>query len=104
MPVPRLHVPLPMEQGRILRLPDTAARHVQVLRLQPGMPLLLFNGEGGEYAATVQRMGRSEVEVEVGAFDPVERELPLQVTLALGMPANDRMDALVEKAAELGVA
>jgi 16S rRNA (uracil1498-N3)-methyltransferase len=104
MPVPRLHVPLPLAQGQLLTLPDTAARHVQVLRLQPGMPLVLFSGEGGEHEATVRRMGRSEVEVEVGPFDAVERELPLQVTLALGMPANDRMDALVEKATELGVA
>jgi 16S rRNA (uracil1498-N3)-methyltransferase len=104
MPVPRLHVPLPLAEGRHLPLPPGAARHVQVLRLQPGMPVVLFNGQGGEHAATVLRIGRSEVEVEVGAFDPVERELPLAVTLAVGVPANDRMDTLVEKAAELGVA
>jgi 16S rRNA (uracil1498-N3)-methyltransferase len=49
-------------------------------------------------------MGRGEVAVAVGAHAAVERELPLAVTLAVGMPANDRMDALVEKATELGVA
>jgi 16S rRNA (uracil1498-N3)-methyltransferase len=104
MPVPRLYVPVPLTEGQSLDLPAAAARHAQVLRLQPGMPLMLFNGEGGEHAATVSRMGRSDVAVQVGARDPADRELPLPVTLALGMPANDRMDALVEKATELGVA
>ena len=85
-------------------LPDEAARHVQVLRLQPGMPVVVFNGQGGEHAAAVLQIGRREVHVEVGAHQSVERELPCAVTLALGMPANDRMDTLVEKATELGVA
>jgi 16S rRNA (uracil1498-N3)-methyltransferase len=49
-------------------------------------------------------MGRQSVRVRIGAHDPVERELRFVVTLAVGMPANERMDALVEKAAELGVA
>ncbi|MED5621416.1 16S rRNA (uracil(1498)-N(3))-methyltransferase [Ideonella sp. BN130291] len=104
MPVPRLYVPHPLAEGQPLDLPAGAARHVQVLRLQPGAPLRLFNGEGIEFDATVVRMGRSDVAVLVGAGEAVERELPLAVTLALGMPANDRMDALVEKATELGVA
>lgn len=103
MPVPRLHVPLPLAEGQTLSLPESAARHVQVLRLQPGMPLVLFNGEGGEHDAVVATMGRRDVEVQVGPSRAVERELPFSVTLALGMPANDRMDALVEKATELGV-
>ncbi len=48
--------------------------------------------------------GAQTVTVRVADFDPVERELGVQVTLALGMPANERMDFLVEKATELGVA
>ncbi|MEW6704468.1 MAG: 16S rRNA (uracil(1498)-N(3))-methyltransferase [Pseudomonadota bacterium] len=104
MPVPRFFVPQALREGLSFALPEEAARHVQVLRLQPGMPLVLFNGEGGEHEASVLRMGRREVEVQVGAHRAVERELGCAVTLALGMPANDRMDALVEKATELGVA
>jgi 16S rRNA (uracil1498-N3)-methyltransferase len=77
---------------------------VQVLRLQPGNPLILFNGEGGEWSASVTRIGRSEVEVRVDEHHHVERELSLTVTLAVGMPANERMDWLIEKATELGVA
>ena len=101
---PRFFVDLPLEPGAALMLPAGPARHVQVLRLQPGAAVTLFNGAGGEWAAEVLRIGRSEVQVRLGAHDPVERELPLAVTLALGMPANERMDTLVEKAAELGVA
>ena len=102
--MPRIHCPLPLASGAVLDLPAGAARHVQVLRLQPGDTVTLFDGRGGEYTATVTRMGRSDVAVEVGAFDAVEREAPRRVHLALGMPANERMDWLVEKAAELGAA
>lgn len=101
---PRFHVDLPLHDGDTPALPAAAARHVQVLRLQPGDPLTLFDGRGGEWAATVLQMGRSAVQVQVGAHRAVSRELGLAVTLALGMPANDRMDTLVEKACELGVA
>ena len=99
----RLFVESPLQVGTDLDLPTGAARHVQVLRLQPGANLRLFDGRGGEFAATLTHMGRSTVRVHVGAHDPVQRELARPVTLALGMPANERMDTLIEKATELGV-
>lgn len=102
--MPRFHCPVPLTAGAELDLPPAAARHVQVLRLQPGDAITLFNGEGGQWQATVLRMGRSNVAVRVDTFEAVEREAARRVHLALGMPANDRMDWLVEKAAELGVA
>lgn len=102
--MPRIHCPSPLAAGSTLALPAGAARHVQVLRLQPGDPLTLFNGEGGEFEATVTQMGRSEVQVLVGQHHAVEREAARAVHLAVVMPANDRMDWLVEKAAELGAA
>ncbi len=101
--MPRFFCPIPLTCGSCLNLPDGAARHVQVLRLQPGEGVTLFNGEGGEFHATVMRMGRSEVQVEVGAHASVEREAARAVHLVLGTPANERMDWLVEKATELGV-
>jgi 16S rRNA (uracil1498-N3)-methyltransferase len=100
----RLYVDAPLARDAQLELPASAARHVQVRRLQPADRLVLFDGRGGEWAATVLHMGRSEVTVRVGDVDPVERELGVRVTLALGVPANERMDFLVEKATELGVA
>ncbi|MEK8030383.1 16S rRNA (uracil(1498)-N(3))-methyltransferase [Ideonella sp. DXS29W] len=102
---PRLYLGVPLVEGVDLDLPADVARHVQVLRLQPGDPVTLFNGQGGEWPATVRQMaGRQQVAVTVGPRQAVSRELARRVTLAVGMPANERMDALVEKATELGVA
>ncbi len=102
--MPRFFCPAPLVTGLALSLPAGAARHVQVLRLQPGDVITLFNGEGGEFDATVIRMGRSDVEVEVGVHRAVEREASRAVHLLAGITANERMDWLVEKATELGVA
>lgn len=102
--LPRFHFEsLPMSPGAQVALPEGAARHVQVLRMQPGDALRLFDGQGQECLATVMEMGRKSVTVTLGEPVHEPRELPVRVTLAMGMPANDRMDALVEKAAELGV-
>jgi 16S rRNA (uracil1498-N3)-methyltransferase len=102
--MPRFYTPQPLATDLELALDAAAARHVQVLRMQPGDGLTLFNGQGGEYAAQVTHMGRSEVRVKVGPHDAVEREADRQVHIAIGMPANERMEWLVEKATELGVA
>jgi 16S rRNA (uracil1498-N3)-methyltransferase len=102
--MPRFYCPTPLATGLALSLPAGAARHVQVLRMQPGDGITLFHGEGGEFDATVTRMGRSSVEVEVGTHHPVEREAARAVHLLAGITANERMDWLVEKATELGVA
>jgi 16S rRNA (uracil1498-N3)-methyltransferase len=100
---PRFHVgPVP-GPGALIDLPPPATRHAQVLRLQPGDALCLFDGHGGQWRAELDAMGRKAARAHVLAHEPIERELPCAVTLALGMPANERMDTLVEKATELGV-
>ena len=101
---PRFHTDQALAPGAELALPDNAARHVQVLRLQPGAAITLFNGLGGEWQAQIVAMGRKAVTVRLLAHQPSECELAWPVTLAVGMPANERMDGLVEKATELGVA
>ena len=100
----RLHVDGPLVAGAALALPEAAARHVQVRRLQPGDALRLFDGRGGEHEARVISMGRRDVSVAVGPAVAAVPELSVAVTLAVGVPANERMDTLVEKATELGVA
>ncbi len=111
--MPRFFCPAALATHALLGLPAGAARHVQVLRLQPGDTITLFNGgpgwqgegaPGGEFEATITHMGRSDVQVQVGIHHATEREASRAVHLAVGMPANDRMDWLVEKATELGVA
>ena len=101
--MPRFFCDLALTPGTALALPPTAARHVQVLRMQPGQTVTLFNGHGGEYLAEVVQMGRSEVQVRVLSHAALECENVRPVHLAVGMPANERMDWLVEKATELGV-
>ncbi|MBS7776669.1 16S rRNA (uracil(1498)-N(3))-methyltransferase [Acidovorax sp. CCYZU-2555] len=106
--MPRFHCPIPLRTGDTLELPAGAARHVQVLRLQPGDSITLFEGQagdgftGGEFDATVLRMGRSDVQVQVGVHRALERETAREVHLLAGITANERMDWLVEKATELG--
>ncbi len=113
--MPRFFCPGVLTTGTLLDLPAGAARHVQVLRLQPGAAITLFQGGvmaphgqapecTGEFAATVTQMGRTNVQVQVGDYVPTQREPARRVHLAVGMPTNERMDWLVEKATELGVA
>lgn len=91
--------------GDVVDLPDGAARHLQVLRAQPGRRVECFDGAGGAWWAEVADMQRRGATVRlIEPAEPVARELPAAVTLAVAMPANDRMDDLVEKATELGVA
>lgn len=101
--LPRIYVDMPLAMGQSISLPEKAARHVQVLRMQPGQLLILFNGQGGQWQAEVMTIGRSNVDVVIGTHEAVERNTAFPVTLLVGIPANERMDFLVEKATELGV-
>lgn len=104
--MPRIYQPKTLVAGQTLNLTAEGARHVQVLRMQPGQGITLFGDPalGGEWSATITDMGRSHVTVQVGQHNALEREWPVAVHLVVSMPANDRMDWLVEKATELGVA
>jgi 16S rRNA (uracil1498-N3)-methyltransferase len=99
----RIFCNVPIAESAHWCLPPDAARHVQVLRLQPGDQAILFNGKGGQFRACITEMTRKEVFVSVDHFEPIERELKTDIQLAIGMPANERMDWLVEKATELGL-
>jgi len=92
-----------LQSGATFALSDFAARHVQVLRLQPDSVITLFDGLGGEYTAQVVQMTRSSVSARLTAHHDIEREALSDVALAICCPANERMDWLVEKATELGV-
>ena len=105
--MPRFHCSAPLAPGTVIDLPPGPARHVQVLRMQPGQTITLFGDGplGGSFEATIERMGRSEVTVRIGDHAADAPGAALRpVHLAVGMPANDRMDWLVEKATELGMA
>jgi 16S rRNA (uracil1498-N3)-methyltransferase len=72
--------------------------------MQPQDAITLFDGRGGEYSARILHMGRQTVQAFVDAHHSLERESPVISHVVIGMPANERMDWLVEKATELGVA
>ena len=95
-----------MAAGGQFDLPAGAARHVQVLRLQPGDAITLFNGAAahGQWQAQIVEMGRSHVQVRLVAHEALECEHRRPVHLLAGITANERMDWLVEKATELGAA
>jgi 16S rRNA (uracil1498-N3)-methyltransferase len=101
----RLYCPLPLFAGAPLDLPEAAAHHAsRVLRLRNGDELTLFNGEGGEFAARVERIDARLVQVSLGERRDIDRESPLVVTLVQGLASGDRMDYAIQKAVELGVA
>jgi 16S rRNA (uracil1498-N3)-methyltransferase len=106
MATPRFFVPAPIagaEVGATVELPEAAAHHAtRVLRLAAGDALMLFDGTGGEYAATLIRVDKRGAAVRVEAFRPIDRESPLEVTLAQGIAANDAMDYAIRKARSSG--
>jgi 16S rRNA (uracil1498-N3)-methyltransferase len=101
----RIHVELPLAIGQELELPPQAGEHVtRVLRLTAGAPITLFNGDGNDYPTVIQSVGKRDVIVRVEAGQPVPNESPLPLTLAQGVARGEKMDLIVQKATELGVA
>ncbi|MBI3370345.1 MAG: 16S rRNA (uracil(1498)-N(3))-methyltransferase [Betaproteobacteria bacterium] len=101
---PRQYIPDRLRSGAGIELDDPTAHHVaRVLRMQAGDPLILFDGSGGEYEASIAALERSRVSVAVGAHRVLEREARIAITVAQGVSSADRMDLTVQKAVELGV-
>jgi 16S rRNA (uracil1498-N3)-methyltransferase len=102
--MPRFYCPLPLATGLTIDLPETVAHHLHVVRQQAGDPLTLFNGEGGQYRATLLDVGKRRASASVDAFEDVDVELAYAITLAQALPEASKMDWIIEKAVELGVA
>ena len=105
MATPRIHCDFKLGPGAQFALAPEAAQHVaKALRLKAGDALVVFDGRGGEYDAAIQRVDRDRVDVKVAAFRDVDRESPITVGLVQGLPEADKMDWIIQKATELGVA
>jgi 16S rRNA (uracil1498-N3)-methyltransferase len=102
--MPRFYCPQPLAVGDTIDLPDPVAHHAWVVRLQPGAELTLFCGDGGEYLAQLAVLEKKRATARVLAFVERDRELPYEITLAQALPEAAKMDWIVEKAVELGVA
>lgn len=104
MRISRIYLPQSLISDNEVDLDGNALRHViQVLRLKPGHPLILFNGEGGEYTAELIRVEKRRATVRVGGFQNISRESKLFTHVGLGIPKSERMDLALQKAVELGV-
>jgi len=105
MRVIRAFVERPLQAGERFALPEDAATHlVRVLRLREGDPCVLFNGDGHDYAATLEGIGKREVRVRIDGVNAVDNESPLRITLLQGIARGEKMDWILQKATELGVA
>lgn len=92
-------------QGAIVALPEPAVAHlVRVLRLGMGDEIVLFNGDGCDYRARLVSVGKKSAEAEILSRASVANESPLPITLAQGIARGEKMDLILQKATELGVA
>ncbi len=101
----RCHVGQPMAVGQVVALDENASNHlVRVLRLGVGDALVLFNGDGRDYAARLISVEKRGARAEVTGVAAVANESPLRITLAQGIARGEKMDWVLQKATELGVA
>lgn len=101
----RIHVDQPIPLQQPFALPQQAGEHVaRVLRLAAGDPLVLFNGDGLDYSAVITETGKRSVSVRVSTSIVNPTESPLPLLLAQGVARGEKMDLIVQKATELGVA
>ncbi len=101
---PRLYCEDGLAPGATVDLPERAARHVAALRLRAGDALTLFSGDGYEWRGILAAVGKRGAQVALRERRAVDRESPLDITLVQGVCAADRMDLVLQKATELGVA
>lgn len=101
----RIHVDAPLQPGTRVGLPEGAAQHLlRVLRMTSGDPVVLFNGDGFDYAARLGSTARRGADAEVSAqTPPAAAESPLKLTLAQAVARGEKMDWVLQKATELGV-
>lgn len=105
MRLTRAYVDLPLAPGARINLPEDAATHLlRVLRLREGDACVLFNGDGHDYDARIVAADKRGGEVEVLDRRIVDNESPLRITLVQGIARGEKMDLILQKATELGVA
>lgn len=104
MRIPRLYQQLKPRLGETLELDQRASKHiVQVLRMQAGQPLVIFDGEGACWQASLLIADKRAAAVEINKPLEQESESPLSIHLGLGISKGERMDYAIQKAVELGV-
>jgi|LauGreDrversion4_2_1035121.scaffolds.fasta_scaffold597587_1 16S rRNA (uracil1498-N3)-methyltransferase len=104
MRLTRIYQPQALSSGQIISVSKPAVAHlVRVLRLQVGDDFIVFNGSGGEFNAKIIAQNKQAVSAQLGQYEAVNRESPLNITLAQAVLRTDKMDYVLQKAVELGV-
>ena len=105
MRLTRSYIDAPLKAGAEIALPEDVAAHLlRVLRLQLGDACVLFNGDGHDYDARITHLGRREARAQIMAARRIDNESPLRITLLQGIARGEKMDWILQKATELGVA
>lgn len=104
MRIPRIYTTSPLAHQTHAELEASVAHYVgKVLRMSTGRELIVFNGQGGEYTATIQTLTKKSITVSLDTFNPQNRDSSLQTHLAIGLSRGERWDLVLQKATELGV-
>lgn len=100
----RFYINEPLESGALLTLADPHYNYIaRVLRMREGESITLFNGQGGEYSATIESIAKRDLTILVGDFNPENRTSPLTIHLYQAMAKGEKMELVFQKATELGV-
>lgn len=104
MRIPRIYTPQALDVHSEFELEAEAAHHlVKVLRMDVGRELILFNGNGNQYSATITRTTKKTAFVSILSQEHKPNSSPVQIELAIGISKGDRFDWVLQKATELGV-
>ncbi len=105
MRVSRIHTDQPLASGQTIVLGEQPSHYLsRVLRLPVGAAVTLFNGDGNDYSTTISAIDKRNVTVSVQEATAVHRESPLAIHLGIAISKGERMDFVMQKATELGVA
>ena len=101
----RVYTPLDLEPGEAVSLEGKPAHYLgRVLRVAPGQTVVLFNGDGRDYACEVQSAGKNRLDLSVDSRLPARPESPLKITVVQAVSRGERMDQTLQKCTELGAA
>ncbi|ASI89805.1 16S rRNA (uracil(1498)-N(3))-methyltransferase [Vibrio mediterranei] len=104
MRIPRIYHPEPIHALGTLALSEDAAGHVgRVLRMKEGQEVLLFDGSGHEFPATITQIGKKNVDVDIQEKVSASIESPLDLHLGQVISRGDKMEFTIQKSVELGV-
>lgn len=88
-----------------LTLPEASSNHlIRVLRLQTGDSIYLFNGDGNDYRAEITGIEKKGAKARILELKQVASESPLRIHLYQSIARGEKMDWILQKSTELGVA